>query len=84
MTFRLTFPSEISKGSIKTFLLDLDSKGLLYHIDDDPREVFYNWTERTFTDAEAYALIGFWEAAAKVIPWDEIWQDCFPETNTED
>lgn len=76
-TFRLNLPEEISIDSVSTFLLDLQRQDLLYHIDDDPFEVFTGDT-RTFSTSECYALIGFWNAAEKKLGWARIWNDCFP------
>ena len=79
--FRLpSMPEDINSDSMREFLLELKNIGMLYHIDDDPRQVFNHATgERTFSNAEAYALIGLFNACTigGKLPWDDIW-DCMP------
>lgn len=80
-TFRFNLPVDITEESIRALLLDLQDKGLLYHIDDSPFEVITSVTgERTFSDEEAYALHGFWDMAKAIFFWDDIW-DLYPEVS---
>ena len=79
-------PREIDLESMRVFLYGLKERGLLYHIDDDPLDIGFwdfkgDWIP-TFTDSEAYALIGFFSMATGQngkgpLSWDEIW-DVFP------
>lgn len=75
-------PRTITRETMAIFLCELRAIGLLYHIDDDPRAIgFYGadglW-HPTFSDSEAYALIGFFQSATGVngkgpLTWDDIW-----------
>lgn len=79
-------PRKIDLESMRLFLRQLKDNGLLYHIDDDPLDIGFwdykgDWIP-TFTDSEAYALIGFFSMATGQngkgpLSWNEIW-DVFP------
>ena len=80
-SIRFSLPSEITEDTIRTLLLELQEKGLLYHIDDDPMEVITSISgERTFTDDEACALHEFWVNVDKSMNWDDVWA-LYPEVN---
>lgn len=83
-TTRFTLPAETTLDSVRQFLLQLEGLGLLYHIDDDPFEVYTGLNgPRLFTDTECYALIGFWNLVQSRLSWDEVWGQAFPRTNTD-
>lgn len=77
-TFRLNMPSEVTLETVKVFLHDLESQGLLYHIDDDPFDVFNN-EGPTFSSAESWALIGFFNQVRRDLDWNEVWEECVPD-----
>lgn len=82
-----TMPRKIDEDSMRVFLHEMREKGLLYHVDDDPRDIgFYDykgdWVP-TFSDSESYALIGFFSMATNPqdkdrLSWSDIW-DCMPD-----
>lgn len=70
---RFSLPSEITEDTIRALFIDLQDKGLLYNVDDNPSEVITSISgERTFTDAESNALRDFWEKVDAHMCWDDV------------
>ena len=62
---------------VKDLFAVLVSRGLLYHIDDDPSDMIDGNGKEVFTAEEAAALNDFWSWVAEEVDWDTVW-DWFP------